>query len=325
MFLYALKRILYALPVLIGVNLLVFAMFFLVNSADDMAKASLGEKASNPEQVLRWKEARGYDKPLFFNAEAPATEKFTSTIFFDKSIRMLWGGFGNSDNSGQPVAKEIARRILPSLAIALPIFLSSLVASVIIALILASRRGHIIDRIGQIICVVMMSVSTLVLIISAQYFIAGRLKLCPVSGFDTGINMVKFLLLPILIGFITSLPANIRLYRTYFLEEAGKDYVRTAKAKGLSEETILLKHILKNGMLPILTNVPVSLLMLITGNMLLEKFFNIPGLGGYTIEAIAAQDFAIVRAMVFLGAGLYIVGTLLSDICYCLVDPRIKL
>ncbi|HLF67661.1 MAG TPA: ABC transporter permease, partial [Gammaproteobacteria bacterium] len=140
-----------------------------------------------------------------------------------------------------------------------------------------------------------------------------------------GLSAIKFLALPVLVSVIAGIGSGVRWYRTLFLEEITKDYVRTARAKGLSDLAILFKHVLKNAMIPILTGVVVLIPSLFLGSLLLESFFAIPGLGSYTIDAIRAQDFAIVRSMVFLGSVLYILGLLLTDISYTLVDPRVRL
>ena len=321
---YVFKRILYMVPILLGVNLLVFAMFFVVNSPDDMARQFLGERNSTPEQIERWKASRGYDLPLFVNGNASGFSKVTQTIFFQKSMAMFWGGFGNTDHTGQPIGRELRHRVGPSFALALPIFLGTLLANVVLGMLQANHLGSRGDRAGQFVCVVLMSISTLILIIFGQYVAAVQLRLCPVSGFERGWGMVRFLVLPAIVGIVAGLGSGTRLYRTFFLEQISQDFVRTARAKGLPENQVLFKHVLKNALVPILTNIPLYLLMLFTGNLLLEKFFNLPGLGGYTIDAIAAQDFAIVRAMVFLGAVIYVIGLLLADIAYCIVDPRIK-
>ena len=151
------------------------------------------------------------------------------------------------------------------------------------------------------------------------------LQLTPISGYDLGLNALKFLALPVIISVIAGIGSGVRWYRTLFLEEVEKDYVRTARAKGLSETAVLFTHVLKNAMIPILTGVVVILPMLFIGSLITESFFSIPGLGSYTIDAINKQDFAIVRAMVFLGSALYIFGLLLTDISYTLVDPRVRL
>jgi len=322
---YFLRRILYVIPTLLGVNLVVFILFFLVNSPDDMARQALGEKGSTPEQVQRWKEAHGYDVPRFFNADAPGFHKITDTIFARKNIPMFWGDFGYSDMTLLPIGADICKRIGPSLALTVPIFLAALIVKVMIAMFAALKRGSPFDVACQFMCVLLMSISTLIVIIAGQFLFAKALRLVPVSGFLTGASMFRFLLLPVAIGVFTSLGGGVRLYRTFFLEEINKDYVRTARAKGLRGGQVLFVHVLKNAMIPILTNLPVELLMLIMGNLLLENFFSIPGLGGFTINAISEQNFSVVRAMVFLGSVLYLFGLLISDLCYSLVDPRIRL
>ena len=147
----------------------------------------------------------------------------------------------------------------------------------------------------------------------------------PISGYDTGLDSIKFIVLPVLVGLVGGIGSSTRWYRTIFLEEMGKDYVRTARAKGLSEQVVLYHHVLRNGLIPILTGIVVILPLLFMGSLITESFFSIPGLGSYTIDAISSQDFAIVRSMVFLGSVLYIIGLLLTDISYTLVDPRVRL
>ncbi len=322
---YFIKRIIYVLPILVGVNLLVFCLFFLINTPDDMARQALGDKSQSPEQVQRWKEAHGYHFPRFFNADQEGWRCLSETIFFRKNIAMFWGDFGCSDLTREPIGKEIRKRILPSLCLTLPIFLITMGINIFLGLLLAAFRDTWLDRAAQLACVLLMSVSALLYIIAGQYFFARTLRLVPVSGFLPGWAMAKFLFLPVLVGIFCSLGSGIRFYRTVFLEEVNREYVRTARAKGLGEGRVLFLHVLKNAMIPILTNVPVQLLFLVMGNLLLENFFSIPGMGGFTINAIATQDFAVVRAMVFLGSALYILGLLLADLCYALVDPRVRL
>ena len=168
-------------------------------------------------------------------------------------------------------------------------------------------------------------ISSLFYIIGGQFLISKIWHLVPISGYGTGLDASKFLLLPVVIGVISSIGANTRWYRTIFLEEMNKEYVRTARAKGLPESTVLFKHVLKNALIPILTGAVVTIPLLFLGSLIAESFFGIPGLGSYTIEAINSQDFAIVRAMVFIGSFLYIIGLILTDISYTLVDPRIRL
>jgi len=320
---YLVRRLLYALPILIGVNLITFALFFVVNTPDDMARMQLGVKRVTPEAIARWKSERGYDKPLFINQSAAGSAVLTDTIFFAKSARMFAGDFGRAED-GRDIAREIASRMGPSLAIALPTFLLGLLVTIAFALLLTFFRASYLDFWGVVLCVAMMSISGLFYIIGGQYLISKIWKLVPISGYGGGLDAWKFLILPVAIGVVSGIGSSTRWYRTIFLEEVSRDYVRTARAKGLSEVTVLFRHVLRNALIPILTGVVVVIPLLFMGSLLTESFFGIPGLGSYTIDAINAQDFAIVRAMVFIGSVLYIVGLILTDLSYTFVDPRIR-
>lgn len=320
---YLLRRLLYAIPILVGVNLLTFALFFMVNTPDDMARMQLGVKRVTPEAIEDWKRERGYDRPLFVNASAEGTARFTDTIFFDKSVRLFVFDFGFSDD-GRDIGREIRERIGPSLAIALPVFVLGLFAYLCAALLLVFFRQTVLDLAGVVACVVLMSVSAMFYIIGGQYLVSKAWRLAPISGFADGAAMVPFLLLPVVIGVVAGLGSSTRWYRTIFLDEMAREYVRTARAKGLSEMRVLFGHVLRNAMIPILTGVVVVIPSLFLGSLLFESFFGIPGLGSYTIDAINAQDFGVVRAMVFLGSVLYILGLVLTDLSYAWVDPRVR-
>ena len=321
---YIVRRVLYAIPILIGVNLITFVLFFVVNTPDDVARMQLGAKRVTPEAIERWKVEHGYDKPLLWNESAAGAGKFTDTIFYDKSVRLFAFDFGNADD-GRNIAHEIRTRMGPSLALAVPVFSIGLAVNITFALLMAFFRATYLDFWGVVTCVAMMSISALFYIIGGQYLVSKLWHLVPISGFSGGLDAIKFVVLPVAIGVVGGIGSGARWYRTIFLEEMGRDYVRTARAKGLSESLVLFRHVLKNGMIPILTGAVVVIPMLFLGSLLMESFFGIPGLGSYTIDAIQGQDFAIVRAMVFLGAVLYIVGLLLTDISYTLVDPRVRL
>jgi peptide/nickel transport system permease protein len=321
---YIVRRLLYAIPLLIGVNLITFLLFFVVNSPDDMARMQLGIKRVTPEAIETWKRERGYDRPLLFNQQAEGLSKVTDTIFFEKSVRLFAFDFGSSD-SGRDIGFDISQRMWPSLAIALPVLLVGLAVNIGFALFIVFFRATYIDFASVVLLVAMMSISGLFYIIGGQYLVSKLFHLVPISGYDTGLGAWKFLILPVVVGVIGGIGTGTRWYRTLFLEEIGKDYVRTARAKGLSERLVLFRHVLKNALIPILTGVVVVLPLLFLGSLITESFFAIPGLGSYTIDAINNQDFAIVRAMVFLGSVLYILGLLLTDISYTLVDPRVRL
>lgn len=321
---YILRRLVYALPILVGVNLITFALFFVVNTPDDMARMQLGVKRVTPEAIAKWKSERGYDKPLLWNATAAGSEKFTETVFFAKSVRMFVFDFGRADD-GRDIAAEIRQRMGPSLVVALPVFLLGLWVTVSFALLLVFFRATYLDLAGTVFCVAMMSISGLFYIIGGQWLISKIWHLAPISGYGQGLDAARFVILPVIVSVIGGIGAGTRWYRTLFLDEVGRDYVRTARAKGLNETVVLFGHVLRNALIPILTGVVVLIPSLFMGSLLVESFFGIPGLGSYTIEAINAQDFAVVRAMVFIGAGLYILGLLLTDMSYTLVDPRVRL
>lgn len=324
MFAYILRRLVYAIPILVGVNLLTFALFFMVNTPDDMARMQLGVKRVTAEAIEKWKVERGYDRPLFWNGAAAGMDKATDTIFFQKSARMFLGDFGRAED-GRDISREISARMGPSLAIAVPTFILGLAVAVTLALMLAFFRATALDFWGVALCVLLMSISSLFYIIGGQYVFAKVWQLAPISGFGEGADSWRFLVLPVVIGVVGGIGASTRWYRTLFLEEVSKDYVRTARAKGLPETVVFFRHILKNAMIPILTGVVVVIPSLFMGSLLTESFFGIPGLGSYTIDAINAQDFSVVRSMVFIGSALYIIGLILTDISYTLVDPRIRL
>jgi peptide/nickel transport system permease protein len=321
---YLIRRLLYALPILIGVNVITFALFFVVNTPDDMARMHLGVKRVTPEAIEKWKAERGYDKPLFWNGAAAGTDKLTATIFFSKSVKMFALDFGSADD-GRDIAREIGLRMGPSLAVAVPVFALGLFAAISFALLLVYFRASYLDFAGVVLCVAMMSISGLFYIIGGQWLVSKVWHLVPISGYAPGLTAAKFVVLPVLVSVLAGLGSAARWYRTIFLEEYTRDYVRTARAKGLSERLVLFRHVLRNALIPILTGAVVAIPTLFMGSLLIEAFFGIPGLGSYTIDAINAQDFAVVRAMVFIGSALYIVGLLLTDISYTLADPRIRL
>ena len=320
---YLIRRLVYSVFILIGVNVFTFALFFFLNSPDDMARAQLGAKRVTAEAVAKWKAERGYDKPLFFSDASPGAGKFTDTIFFEKSVKLFVFDFGRSDQ-GRNIGFDIRARMWASLAIQVPVFVVGVAVFITLALLMAFFRATYVDFWGVVLCVTMMSISGLFYIIGGQYLVGKLWNLVPISGYGDGLNALKFIALPVAIGVVSGIGANARWYRTMFIEEINKEYVRTARAKGLSEMRVLFRHVLQNAMIPILTGVVVVIPTLFLGALVMESFFGIPGLGSYTIDAINAQDFAIVRAMVFLGSVLYIIGLIMTDISYTLVDPRVR-
>ena len=323
---YLVRRTLYGVLILIGVNLATFFLFFTVNTPDDMARMNIGGKRVTQELIQQWKGERGYNKPLYWNAAKPGAEKLSETIFWERSVSLFTLNFGRADSeSAGNIGDEVSRRMWVSIQLALPIFILQVIASVSFALLLVMFRHTRLDLAGVVLCVVMLSISALFYIIVGQFLFARVLKLVPISGYAGGLDALRFLILPVLLSAVARLGTEARLYRAMFLEEIGKDYVRTARAKGLSETVVMFRHVLRNAMIPILTSAGGYLPYVFMGSLVFESFFGIPGLGAYVIEAIGKQDFAIVRTMVFVGSVLYIASYILIDVAYTWVDPRVRL
>ena len=322
---YLVRRFLYMVPILVGVNLLTFVLFFFVHTPDSMARSVLGDRYADPAAIEAWKREHGYDLPRLWNAQARGLGRVTRTIFWQKCMPLLWLDFGRSDFDQHSIGEAIRTRMGPSLHVTVPMFLLSFGVTTVTALWVAYRRGGITDRVVLVLCVAFMSVSPLFYIIGGQYLFARVFRWCPFSGYAPGLDGWRFVVLPVAIGVLAGFGQQVRFNRTVMLEETQKDYVRTARAKGVSEPVVLLRHILRNALIPILTSVVVTIPFLIMGNLLLENFFGIPGLGSYVLDAIQRQDFAVVRAVVYLGTLLYMAGLLMVDLAYTWADPRVRL
>ena len=321
---YIVRRIGYALLILIGVNLLTFCLFFMVNTPDDMARLNIGGKRVTQEQIDKWKAERGYDKPLYWNAHEKGAARLTDTIVWERSVSLMALDFGRSDaRAAVDIGHEVKVRMGVSLQLAVPIFVLQVIVSTAFALLLVFFRHSRIDFWGVVLCVLMLSISSLFYIIVGQFLFSRVLKVAPISGYAEGLSAVQFLVLPVMLSLLSRLGGEARLYRAMLLEEIGKDYVRTARAKGLAEHVVLLRHVLRNVLIPIVTSAGSYLPYVFLGSLVFESFFGIPGLGAFVIDAITGQDFAIVRVMVFLGAVLYVASNVLIDWIYKLVDPRI--
>jgi peptide/nickel transport system permease protein len=309
---YVLRRLIYGFFVVLGVLGLLYVLFFAYAEPEDVARQALGEKAP-PEAVAQWITNHGYDRPW----QEQLYEHYRSMLTFD---------FGKSDADDEPIMRRLQRGMGPSLSFTVPTFAIGLLVGITLSLFVAYFRETYIDRAGVVLAVLSMSVSVLLYIIGGQFLISKVLHWFPISGFDPSPDVVyRFLALPILIGVAGGIGGDIRFYRTVFVEETGRDYVRTARAKGAGDGRIMAHHVLRNAMIPILTRVVVAIPFLFTGSLLLESFFGIPGLGSMTVDAIHGNDFSTLRVMVFIGALLFIVGQLLTDIAYTWVDPRVRL
>jgi len=319
---YFLRRLLYTIPIILGVMVITFALFFLLQKPEIMAKRILGPKAQ-PQAVANWLHQRGYDKPIFVNTE-PGANPFDSQ-FFTQMKALATFDLGVSDATGEPVLAQFKRGALPSLMITLPAFLLGICLAVGLSLLLVYVRESPLDLAGVIGSVVLMSIPAMVYVIFGQWLFAVEWRYFPAFGFNLdSIGMVRFLVLPVCILVIAGLGTDVRLYRAIFLEEIRNEYVRTAQAKGLTAGGVLLHHVLKNGLINIITLTVSALPMLILGSLILEQFFGIPGLGDMALQAIRSSDFAVIRATTYIGSLLYLAGLLLTDLCYAMVDPRVK-
>jgi len=308
---YIIRRTFYAIPILIGVCLFTFFLFYVVVSPAQLARRNLSSKNPTRQEIQDWLQQHGYDRPRIIQ-------------FRDHMLKLALFNFGNSDANGEPIGRKLRHGIGPSLKLAAPMFAAEVYIAVALALVLAYYRGTYLDLWGLIVCVAGMSIPLLVYIIAGQFYLGKLLRLFPFAGYGPGLHSWNFIVMPMVIGVIAGIWGSVRFYRTAILEEINQDYVRTARAKGVAEGRILFTHVLKNAATPIMTSIILGIPFLILGNLLLESFFGIPGLGSMMVDAINSSDFALVRALVYLGAVLYIIGAMMTDISYALVDPRVR-
>lgn len=308
---YLIRRLLQMIPTLLGVVLLVFFLFKFFGS--DPAEVLGGMNASS-EQIEAIREQLGLNKPIWEQLR----------IYLGQIITFDWG---KSWATGESVANLFKTRMPATLTVTLPILFLEVVLAIPFAMAVAYRRGSLTDRAVMTVATVALSVSLLVYVILAQYFFAFRLGWFPVQGWSDSFwtNLTTYAPLPILIVVAVALAPQIRLYRSFFLDEIGHDYVRTARAKGLSEPRVLTAHVLRNALIPIVTSAGGYLPYVFLGSLVFESFFGLPGLGAYVIDAIGNQDFAVVRTMVFLGSLLYVLSYIVIDIAYTWIDPRVRL
>jgi peptide/nickel transport system permease protein len=309
---YVIRRSLYGVVTVLGVLLLLFVLFFFVTAPEDIARRALGDKAP-PDAIHQWIQNHGYDRPW-------------PEMLVEHYRRMLTFDFGRSDADDVPIAKRLREGAGPSLALTVPLFVLGIPVALALSLLVAFFRETYIDRAGVVLCVLAMSVSMLLYIIGGQYLIGKLLRWFPISGFDPDpAVLARFIALPVVVGLMASIGSEVRFYRTVFVEEAGRDHVRTARAKGCGEGRVMFRHVLRNALIPVVTTVVLEIPFLFTGSLLLESFFGIPGLGSMTVEAINGNDFATLRTMVYIGALMFVGAQILTDVCYTLADPRVRL
>jgi peptide/nickel transport system permease protein len=308
---YIMRRLWQMLPTMAGVIVLVFVLFNWVGGDPSYLLAG---KMADEAAIANIRAQLGIDQPVYVQLG-----------IFLKQIATF--DFGNAWSTGEPVSRIIATRLGPSLTVLVPLTILETFFGIALALAIAFVRGSLTDRAVMVACTVGMSISILVYIIVFQYFFAYKLGLFPVQGWgeSLGENLLRYALLPIIIGLAVSIAPTLRLYRSFVLDEVHQDYVRTARAKGLSERRIVWVHVLRNAAIPIITHVMANLPALLIGAFLLERFFGIPGIGREVILAVERSDFPVIKAITVYVAAVTMVFNLLADLLYGAVDPRVQL
>jgi peptide/nickel transport system permease protein len=302
---YILKRLCETIPTTFGIILLSFVLFNVIGGSP--AETLLGKNAT-PEAIAAFNAKWGYDKPL--------PEQFVSFVF-----DICRGRFGYSVEYQESVAEVLKRGIMPSLSLTVPILLGSVFVALSLSLVAAKYRGRSVDKAILLCSTVVMSVNYVIWVLAGQFFLSYKAGLFPVWGYESA----TFLLLPVLIGVVSSLGTDVRFFRSAVLDEIYRPYVLSLRAKGLSSWSIMTRHVLRNSLIPIVTYISLSIPYLFTGSLLLEGFFGIPGLGSVSINAIHSSDMAVVRAVVIIGALLYQFINLTTDVLYAWLDPRVRL
>lgn len=307
---YVIRRLWQMIPTLAGVILLIFFLFNWVGG--DPAEVLAG-KISNPEQIANIRKQLGVDQPYWYQLWVFVQQVFT----FD---------FGRSWSTNEEVSRILLTRVGPTLTIMIPVLVLETVLAVIFATMVAYVRGSLTDRTILMICISAMSISFLVYIIVGQWLFGFVLGWFPVQGWSESTlkNVLTYAPLPVLLAVLVGLAPQLRLYRSFFLEEVNQDYVRTARAKGVPEKTVMLKHVMRNALIPILTNVGIHLPSVFVGSFLLEVFFSIPGLGREIVAAVNRSDFPVIKAVTVYLAMLTMIVNLLVDVLYKAVDPRVS-
>lgn len=306
---YVLRRVLYMIPVLVGVAVLVFVLFNTVG--EDPVRVALGVHAT-PQSIAELRHKWGLDQPVYLQM----LDFFRQIITFD---------YGVSFNTNERLSDVFKAGAAVSLWLTVPPFVMGFFINIGLGMLVAYYRGSVLDRFATAILVMTMSISYLVYIIAFQYFLAFRLGIFPINGYEQGLAGIQYVALPWIIMLVVSAGEEVRIYRTMFLDETQSDYVRTARAKGLSEPSVLVRHVLKNAMIPIVTYTMVAIPFLLMGAFLMERFFSLPGVGDMMINAINTGDFPVLKGLTMVLAIAYASMVLLTDLVYAWVDPRVSL
>lgn len=307
---FILRRILYMIPILFGIALIVFLIFNVVGG--DPVLIMVGRHAS-PQMITELRHELGLDRPLAYQ-------------FVDFLKQIVTFDYGRSFSTKQDVMSMIVRAAPVSLIMAAPGFIIAILLAIAMSLFVAFWRGTWVDKSIVITCVVMISVPSLAYILFGQYFLAFKWSWFPISGFDMDFpGVIYYIGLPVIIWLALSLGGELRFFRTVMLDEINQDYIRTARSKGLTERKVMFKHVLKNAMIPIITSVVIEIPLLITGSLLIENFFAIPGMGSQLVDAVNTSDLPVIKAQVMVLSMLYMLFNLFTDLLYSLVDPRVTL
>ena len=308
---YIFRRFWQMIPTLAGVVLLIFFLFNWVGGDPALVLAG---KISNPEQIANIRKQLGVDEPYWYQL----------WVFLKQIVTF---DFGRSWATNEEVSHIFITRLGPTLTIMLPVLLLETVIGVILAIGVAYVNGTVTDRMIMMICTVAMSISFLVYIIVAQYLFGFKLGWFPVQGWSESYwkNITTFAPLPIMLAVFVGLAPVLRLYRSFFLDEINHDYVRTARSKGLAEKIVMFKHVLRNALIPILTNIGIALPGIFVGSFLMEMFFSIPGIGREILVAVNRSDFPVIKAATVYLAMITMFINLLVDVLYKVVDPRVTL
>jgi len=309
---YIIRRLLYTIPILLGVALVFFFIFNVVGGSEKVIYNIVSAKARTAKDIEFAKHQLGLDKPLYAQ-------------YFDYIKQIATMDFGRSLSTKQDIGYLIKKHVPNSAKLAFPAFFLEMLVSLILSLFCAFYRGTIIDKGISVIATALMSFSALALIIILQNLLAYKWGLFPIAGWAKGIKAIKYLGLPVLLWVIVSIGSDVRFFRTVFIEEVNKDYVRTARAKGLSNSKIMFTHVLKNAMIPFLTYTVMAIPFLLVGSFIIERFFTIPGIGFLTVAAVSAFDLPVLKATVIIYSLFFIVFNLITDILYAVVDPRVRL
>lgn len=309
-YIYVLRRLLYTIPVLLGVCLIIFVLFNLV--APDPAYILLGKHATQL-QIDQLHHELGMDRPFFIQYLDTVKTAFT----FD---------FGYSWSTKQSIIEMMKAGAGPSLSVTVPLFVISNLIAITLALLVAFYRGKFIDKFMLVFSIAGMSIPSLAVVLFGQWFFGYKLGWFEIAGYERGFpDFIPYVILPVILYTFISFGGDTRFYRTVILDEVYQDYVRTARSKGLSEKVIMFKHVLKNSMIPILTQIIIQIPFLVMGLLFAETFFSIPGLGALTVNAINNSDFPVIKAMTILSAVAYVIFNILTDVAYTLVDPRMRM